>query len=127
MISEAAFISGDQHSVIQDPKRPPAADQKDPAAGGCQAQAYYLTLSISFFSFPKNLPVGCSAGGTDDGIVGAVITVKVFECVDVDGVDAVFAVLTDGSVPVLVIVGTIPAGTPGCAAFRQVTYAGLHQ
>jgi len=92
-------------------------------------QAYYLTLSISCLSFPKNLLVGCSAGGGDDGVVGAVITVKVFWGVDGGGgVDAVFAVLTDGSVPVLAVVGTVPsAGTPGCAAFRQVTYAGLHQ
>ena len=75
----------------------------------------------------------CSAGRADDGVVVAVVVVKVCEGVDGDGdgdgaVGAVFVVLPDGPVPVLVVVKTGPAaGTPGCAALRQVTYAGLHQ
>ena len=86
----------------------------------------YLTLSISCFKFPKRLPVGCSGGRADDDWVGgAVVAVKDCDGIDVDGgVDAVF---TDGLVLVLVITEAVTAATPGCAAFRQVTYAGLHQ
>lgn len=85
---------------------------------------------MSCFSFPKNLPV-CSAVESDDGAVGAVVVVMVCEGVDGVGdgaVGAVVVVLPVGAVLVLVVVRTGPAAaTPGCAALRQATYAGLHQ
>ena len=86
----------------------------------------YLTLSISCFKFPKILPLGCSGGrADDDGVGGAVVAVKDCEGIDVDGgVDAVFI---NELFAVGAGTGTVTAATPGCAAFRQVTYAGLHQ
>ena len=66
-------------------------------------------------------------------VVGGDMVVRDCEEVDVDVDVGVVDVVEEDVVPVLpdvlvpVLVATLPAATPGCAAFRQAMYDGLHQ